>query len=209
MVKLRHGSSHSDGTKVKLPMTRVLAAMFGGVVMIHAILFWKMAGNGPGMPTDVSSNVGDRGVPQISIQRGKQETTTVIPFVVSMTKCGEDPFMEGAAVLKYSIHQNSIHGSGRYDYKMYAIYHPDATECAKHLEELGYELVKRETPVKVEDIQADYLRERIEKNGCCGSKVCRCQTFFTFFARDTSCTSAHLSLPRLFLVVLTTRNLSN
>ena len=81
--------------------------------------------------------------------------------------------LKGAAVLKYSIHQASIYGSGRYDYKMYVIHHPDAAKCAKSLEDLGYELVERETPVKVEEIEGDYLRSRIEKNGCCGSKV-RC-----------------------------------
>ena len=74
-------------------------------------------------------------------------------------------------MLKYSIHLASIHGTmgGRYDYKMYAIHHPNATHCAKSLEELGYELIERPTPVKVEEIEGDYLRERIEQNGCCGS----------------------------------------
>jgi len=102
----------------------------------------------------------------------KPKKAPVIPFIVSMTNCGEDPFMEGAAVLKYSIHLTSIHGpmGGRYDYKMYALYHPDATDCAKQLEDLGYELVRRQTPVKVEEIEGAWLRSRIEKNGCCGAK---------------------------------------
>ena len=60
--------------------------------------------------------------------------------------------------------------SGRYDYKMYAIHHPNATKCAKALEDLGYELIERPTPVRVDEIEGDYLRERIESNGCCGSK---------------------------------------
>ena len=66
----------------------------------------------------------------------------------------------------------SIHGnmSGRYDYKMYAIHHPNATKCAKALEDLGYELIERTTPVRVDEIEGNYLRERIESNGCCGSK---------------------------------------
>ena len=171
MVKFRRPYSRSDGAKVKFPLYQLLSAMFGIIVMIHAILFWKMAGTGSEVRNAHSSNL-VAGVPLISIKKGR-DGATVIPFVVSMTKCGQDPFMEGAAVLKYSIHQNSIHGSGRYDYKMIAIHHPDAAECAKHLEDLGYELLERKTPVKVEEIQADFLRERIEKNGCCGSKV-RC-----------------------------------
>ena len=169
MVKnISHGSSRLGGTKVKLSTTKLLSAMFGGVVLIHVILFLKVSSSSSRTTNDGS--VVDGGLPQIKIKKGKNGVP-VIPFVVSMTNCGEDPFMEGAAVLKYSIHQNSIHGSGRYDYKMYAIYHPDAETCAKHLEDLGYELVKRETPVKVEEIEGDFLRSRIEKNGCCGSKV--------------------------------------
>lgn len=74
--------------------------------------------------------------------------------------------------MKYSIHKASVHGNlgGRYDYKMVAIHHPDATECAKSLEELGYELIERPTPVKVKEIEGEFLKERIESNGCCGAK---------------------------------------
>ena len=74
--------------------------------------------------------------------------------------------------MKHSIHLASIHGKigGRYDYKMYAIYHPDGETCAAPLKDLGYELLKRNTPVAVSDIQGDFLRENIEKNGCCGEK---------------------------------------
>ena len=95
-----------------------------------------------------------------------------IGFAVTITGCGSDPITEGAAVLKHSIHLASIHGNlgGRYDYVMYAIYHPEAIKCAKTLESLGYTLVERETPVAVKDIKGDFLRSRIEKNGCCGEK---------------------------------------
>jgi hypothetical protein len=75
-------------------------------------------------------------------------------------------------VLKHSIHLASIHGNlgGRYDYKMSAIYHPDAATCVLPLAKLGYELVRRDTPVKVEEIKGDWIRERIRQNGCCGEK---------------------------------------
>jgi hypothetical protein len=67
---------------------------------------------------------------------------------------------------------SSIHGGlgGRYDYKIYAIYHPDGESCAKTLEDLGYTLVRRETPVSVEAIKGEFLRSRIHKNGCCGER---------------------------------------
>ncbi len=95
-----------------------------------------------------------------------------IGIVSTITGCGSDPFTEGAAVLKYSIDLTSIHGpkGGKYNYKMYIMYHPDAVECALPLMDLGFELVERQTPVNVSDIQGDILRERIVRNGCCGER---------------------------------------
>lgn len=95
-----------------------------------------------------------------------------IGFAVTVTGCGSDPITEGAAVLKHSIHLASVHGNlgGRYNYQMYAIYHPDGEQCAAPLKDLGYILVKRETPVAVKDIEGEFLRNNIEKNGCCGEK---------------------------------------
>mmetsp|Transcript_51565 Transcript_51565/g.124475 ORF Transcript_51565/g.124475 Transcript_51565/m.124475 type:complete len:351 (-) Transcript_51565:13-1065(-) len=55
---------------------------------------------------------------------------------------------------------------------MYILYHPNATECVKPLKDLGFTLIQRDTPVKVEEIAKDdpesFLRERISVNGCCG-----------------------------------------
>jgi hypothetical protein len=76
--------------------------------------------------------------------------------------------VDGAAVLKHSIHLSSVHAAGRYDYKMYAIVHPEAMSCGAALADIGYTLLERLTPVAVKDIRGDFLRGRIEKNGCCG-----------------------------------------
>jgi len=102
----------------------------------------------------------------------KKEAEATIAFAVSITGCGSDPITEGAAVLKHSIHRSSIHGNldGRYDYKLFAIYHPSAEECALPLQELGYNMMKRDVFVQVSDIQGDFLRSHIETNGCCGEK---------------------------------------
>lgn len=95
-----------------------------------------------------------------------------IGFAITVTGCGAESLTEAAAVLKHSIHLASVHGNqgGRYDYVMYALYHPDGETCAMPLKDLGYELVRRETPVQVEDIEGEYLRTSIRKNGCCGEK---------------------------------------
>lgn len=86
-----------------------------------------------------------------------------IGWAVTITGCGSDPITEGAAVLKHAIHLTSIHGDlgGRFDYKMYAIYHPDGEACALTLKDLGYELIQRDTPVAVKDIEGKFLREKI------------------------------------------------
>jgi len=94
-----------------------------------------------------------------------------VAYAVSVTGCGSDPISEGGAVLQHSIHRASSRaGVGKYDYQLFAIYHPDAESCALSLQELGYTLLKRETPVAVSEIQGEFLRSRIESNGCCGEK---------------------------------------
>jgi hypothetical protein len=95
-----------------------------------------------------------------------------VAFAVSITGCGSDPITEGGAVLQHSIHRASSRGrlGGRYDYRLFAIYHPDAEACATPLEGVGYTLLRRETPVQVAEIEGDYLRSKIESNGCCGEK---------------------------------------
>mmetsp|Transcript_12227 Transcript_12227/g.17394 ORF Transcript_12227/g.17394 Transcript_12227/m.17394 type:complete len:474 (-) Transcript_12227:170-1591(-) len=131
-------------------------------------------------------SVGDKVAPEKPSQlRPKQaplqgggipKNSKVIAYTVSVTGCGNDPITEGAAVLKHSIHRTSIQNAGnddsvgRYDYKMYAIYHPNAKTCAMPLQNLGYTLLERETPVAVEDIKGDFLRKKIASNGCCGEK---------------------------------------
>ena len=90
----------------------------------------------------------------------------VIAYAVSLTSCGDGSLTDGGAVLKHSIHLSGQ----KYGYKMYAIVHPDATQCSGELKDLGYELLIRDVPVAVEDIEGDYLRTNVVHNGCCGEK---------------------------------------
>jgi hypothetical protein len=97
-----------------------------------------------------------------------------VAYVATITTCGTDPnskslpfqIAEGAAVLRHSIARNQ----DRYDYQAIILYHPDAKECAHPLQDLGYTTIERHVPVDVKDIQGDFLREHIIKNGCCGEK---------------------------------------
>jgi hypothetical protein len=98
------------------------------------------------------------------------DATVTIGVASTVTGCGSDHFVDGAAVLKYSLdkHRKSHKNNSKYKYKSYIMYHPDATECVLPLQNLGYILLERPTPVNIDEIQGQDLRERIANNGCCG-----------------------------------------
>lgn len=97
-------------------------------------------------------------------------TTTTIAYAVSVTGCGgKDPLTEGAAVLRHSIQTRAT--TSHYDAQLFAIVHPEAMDCAAGpLTRLGYTVLERPTPVAVEEIRGEFLREKISSNGCCGEK---------------------------------------
>ena len=86
---------------------------------------------------------------------GKQQPIATIGYAVTVSGCpGKSVrgdfgagISDGAAVLKHSIHLNSIQNEqsqSLYDYKMYALVHVDAESCARDaLEPLGYEILLR------------------------------------------------------------------
>jgi hypothetical protein len=165
MVKIL--SSNRNAPKSFLTSSSLRFLLCVAIILNAIFIVWMAQGRAGAF----YAGTHDDGVPRVAPPTMKIGAP-IIPFVVSMTTCGEDPFMEGAAVLKYSIHLTSIRGNmgGRYDYKMYAIFHPDAAECAKGLASLGFDLIERPLPVKVEEIEGEYLRSKIDKNGCCGAK---------------------------------------
>ncbi len=118
----------------------------------------------------------------------------VIAHAISLIKCGKKTsvtgFIDAAAVLRHSIHKNSIHYTpprvnnnssttannasskkqkSRYSYQMYAIVHTSCEEHAKSLQRLGYKILVKDHPVKKEDIKGEWLRNHIEAENCCGS----------------------------------------
>jgi len=93
-----------------------------------------------------------------------------IGIASTVTGCGLAPFADGAAVMKYSLEKHSRSAKSKFKYKTYILYHPDAEECVYPLEDLGFTLLERPTPIRVEEIEGDVLRERIVNNGCCGEK---------------------------------------
>ena len=130
------------------------------------------------------------GSKEVVEQQEESGPPVVIAHAISLIKCGKKSsvtgFIDAAAVLRHSIHKNSIHYNSnsnnnatpnqsnkrppsRYSYQMYAIVHTSCEEHAKSLERLGYKILVKDHPVKKEDIQGEWLRNHIEAENCCGS----------------------------------------
>ena len=161
----------------KIRPTRVLWTVTAGIGIVYGWLHFRL---GIGDATDFSTTArpGASIAASTEILASREVLSNningvvTIGYFISVTGCGAESLAEGAAVVKHSVHLASVHGplGGRYDYKMHAIYHPAAASCVGPLAELGYELVERDTPVAVEDIQGEFLRRKIVENGCCGEK---------------------------------------
>jgi len=97
-----------------------------------------------------------------------------VAFAITMTSDGKGLFHDGAAVLAYSI-LKTIHTDRRtYDLfesiSMVAFVHPNVTQRNRDvLSRLGYHVIEAATPVNIPVIRGDFLREKIDKNGCCGA----------------------------------------
>jgi hypothetical protein len=91
-----------------------------------------------------------------------------IAYAVSLTSCqtkgGAPMNLDGAAVLKHSIERLD----SKYDSKFYAFVHPNATSCLDTLENLGFTVQVRPTPVNTSDIRGPLLKF-VEGASCCGS----------------------------------------
>ena len=152
------------------------------VIIICYYYFLKSAIILPSVDSQKITN--DNGV-GISKSKGtkQQQPIATIGYAITVSGCpGKSVrgdfgagISDGAAVLKHSIHLNSIqnyaHSNSLYDYKMYALVHPEGEECSRSvLEPLGYEILIRDVPVPLEQIEGTFLREKVPSNGCCGEK---------------------------------------
>lgn len=93
-----------------------------------------------------------------------------VAYAVSLTGCNQkkkSSLLDGAAVLKYSIHVASQ--SSKYGYEMIAFVHPDAKECAPYLEKLDYQVRMFDTPFNETQVSSVDLI-RAQGASCCGFK---------------------------------------
>ncbi|KAL7480924.1 hypothetical protein ACHAW6_006590 [Cyclotella cf. meneghiniana] len=121
--------------------------------------------------------------PHLTVTQAPPTKPVSIAHAVSLIKCSKSSsvtgFLDAAAILRHSIHKNSIHRTNsvnssslptsRYSYQMYAIVHPSCTPHSDPLVKLGYEVLTVDHPVKKEDIRGEWLRDHIEGENCCGS----------------------------------------
>lgn len=97
----------------------------------------------------------------------KEEEKITIAYAVSLTSCNDTTAnLDGAAVLKHSIER--FDSFSKYKSKFYAFVHPNATSCAGIMQQMGYEVQERPTPINVTDIRGP-LKKFVEGAGCCGA----------------------------------------
>ena len=150
--------------------------------------------------TETNDNKNSYGPPQREENDNDDDKpVAVIAHAISLIKCSKGSsvtgFLDAAAILRHSIHKNSIHYKppilignnnnnstttistappkhqrrSKYSYKMYGIVHTSCADHAQVLERLGYEIMVRDHPIKKDDIKGEWLRNHIEAENCCGS----------------------------------------
>eukprot|EP00854_Cymbomonas_tetramitiformis_P028827 gene28827-35800_t len=74
--------------------------------------------------------------------------------------------MDGCAIVGYGILHSHI--ESKYDIDLYAFVSPEAKRMQPILRELGYTVLERAVPVKVEELVNPTYREKAPTSGCCG-----------------------------------------
>jgi hypothetical protein len=101
-------------------------------------------------------------------------TAIVVAYAISVSSCHEKndnvtpSVVDGAAVLGYSIRNASIRS--RYSYRLYAFVHHDAQNCNRELAKLGWQVMIKDVPFEMSDIQDEGLQQAIPLQGCCGER---------------------------------------
>jgi len=107
-----------------------------------------------------------------------------VGYAISVTQCGGGRsgdttagLFDGPAVLAHSIHMNSIRNNDNndekgsmFDYRLYAFVHPIALNCSQGLEQLGYQVMVKDTPIQTAEIKNEWFKEKVVKSGCCNER---------------------------------------
>jgi len=165
--------SVSMESPIKIPVRRMCISslcVFVGIIAMVCVS-WSV------WPTYGNENVAQSIASYSQIFQNDPPLTKTIAYAISFVKCGDKQtnaagLIDAAIVLRHSIwkisSQNPTSGS-KYDYKMYAIVHRNAEKCSASLQELGFEIVVVDPPVKQSEIRGEYLNKYIHKEWCCGA----------------------------------------
>lgn len=74
-------------------------------------------------------------------------------------------FLDGAAVLAHSLALTQ----SRHHLSLLSLVHPNITVARPKLSALGYRVVEFHLPVSSDEIRPGFLRDHIDKSGCCGA----------------------------------------
>ena len=190
----RHYHSHLDRFIQLFILLTATIIIIGYYYFISSTMLHLSSNN-------ISGGGGGGGGDNTAHNKKKKEAKATIGYAITVSGCPKNNgsrgdfgagILDGAAVLKHSIHLNSIRNNNdnnndlrnsdnndqyrssslsKYDYQMYALVHPDAESCARsQLQPLGYQILIRDVPVPLTEIQGEYLRSKVPNNGCCGDK---------------------------------------
>lgn len=178
-------SSNSNGKKKSVFLRLLLGVAAGLVICLQLYLFLFGVGRhggdqSPALPIPVelvpnNTSRSDRSTTNLS-QKTHPNATATVAYAISLIKCSDKQtndagLIDAALVLRHSIHKISIRSTtkSQYDYRMYALVHPQAQACSKVLGTAGFQVVVVDSPVQPHEIQGAYLRNNIELEWCCGS----------------------------------------
>jgi hypothetical protein len=205
--RARHQSSGSSSILLRLCSISLLILVGGFYALSFRFLLNDaalIATNAKPSSLPVLSTTNNKNKQQITEPASGAEPVppVIIAHAVSLIKCSKGSsvtgFLDAAAILRHSIHKNSIHyhsfpssssqsninstilknyhhptttspSASRYSYQMYAIVHTSCAEHATILAQLGYTILIKDHPVRKEDIKGEWLRNHIESENCCGS----------------------------------------
>jgi len=99
---------------------------------------------------------------------------SIVAYSFSVISCnyGLASLRDAALILQHSIHKVSVRNAesgSKYDYRLYALLHPQALKCSDFLTDMGVNVVLVDPPVQTSEITNSFLRDHIKREKCCGA----------------------------------------
>ena len=204
MVNISSSRRRGTSAQTRYRIRRIILLAIIAIIIFYIFslrLYLKKQQQQQQQHTETNDNKNSYGPPQReeNDDDNNNKPVAVIAHAISLIKCSKGSsvtgFLDAAAILRHSIHKNSIHYKppilignnnnstttstapkhqqrrrrSKYSYKMYGIVHTSCADHAQVLERLGYEIMVRDHPIKKDDIKGEWLRNHIEAENCCGS----------------------------------------